>query len=66
MTALKARRVDEHELHIGLASHADNAMTGRLRLLGGDADARTDKRIQKRRLAYGRPADDRDMAATVR
>ena len=39
-------------------------MARRLRLLRGDADLRADERVQERRLADVRPADDRDVPAT--
>ena len=40
-------------------------MARRLRLARCDADARADERVEQRRLAHRRPADDRDVSAAV-
>ena len=49
-----------------LGHDADDAVARRLRLLRRDADLLADERVEQRRLADARPADDRDVAAAKR
>ena len=63
MAGLEARRVDEHELGLVDGAHAGDAVARGLRLVGGDADLLADQRVQQRRLADVRPADDRHEPA---
>ena len=62
---VQARRVDEDHLRVGPRQDAEDAMARRLRLRADDADLATEQRIQQRRLADVRPADDRGEAAAM-
>ena len=60
-----AGRVDEDDLRLGQRPDADDAVPRRLRLRRDDRDLRADERVQQRRLADVRPADDRDVSRAV-
>ncbi len=59
------RRVDEHGLIRAAIQHAEHALARRVRLVGDDAELLADERVQQRRFADVRSADDRDEAATA-
>ena len=59
------RRIDEHRLIGAAIQHAEHALARRVRLVRDDAELLADERVQQRRLADVRPADDRDEAAAA-
>ena len=59
------RRIDEHGLIGAAIQHAEHALARRVRLVRDDAELLADERVQQRRFADVRPADDRDEAAAA-
>ena len=59
------RRIDEDGLIGAAIQHAEHALARRMRLVRDDAELLADERVQQRRLADVRPADDRDEAAAA-
>ncbi len=62
---VQAGRVDEDHLRGGSRQDAEDAVPRRLRLRADDADLAAEQRVQQRRLADVRPADDRCESTAV-
>ena len=60
--AMDARRIEEHDLRVGIVLHAEDARPRRLRLVGDDGELGPDEPVEQRRLAGVGPADERDEA----
>src|SRR5690606_41217822 len=61
IACLKTRGINKNELRLCICQNPMNAVTGCLRLPGGNADFLLDQMIQQRRLAYIRTSHDGDI-----
>src|ERR1043166_6037586 len=59
---MNSRRVEEHDLRVGIISHAENPRTRRLRLVRHDGELLADEAVEERRFAGVRTSDEGDEA----